>query len=817
MDTILIYISIFIALYIVIFFIYHKLYNNVSSYNNTFNNTINENYMNYSYNDDRNIKYGDKVTLWGWNNKFIRLKEYGIDVSPELPKSTDIFKHKDDTELFIFENSYNISQDVNSNDEPVRYGDILYIRSYPKSPLYISINSSGNLISSDNRDLWSQFIIVPINFDIISETKNTDGMITNSTATYNVSYGDKVYLKNKLGSFLCIGEQNSVYLEQTPDIHSQFILTDHHGQGENIDWGKSSIATQSSTYSNYIASNAINNSDYSDKSDIFSQTLNEYKPWFLLTFPRDVYISSLVVTNRISSNIDIINRLKDFDILILDEKDNLLDAKHFDYAGAGVTWENINKVGRKVKLKLNGQNYLSLHKLNVFGNTNYNKKYRKFSKDISEHLELNNVYVAHNLPHTRNKLSISFWANIKGNITNSNLLSKGNVFKLNILNNQLQILISGDEYTINTTMSTNGWNHYIILIDGGINSYTGWNLVQFNEPPSSSVDVCCYYVNSLLKQYYKAESNVIYNPSVIDTKLSKDLSYMGKILPNELLPKMYMYMNGILLADFTLTSVPIFDDNDKLVIGSNNLTINSNITLEKIKYYNYILTNNEIKKLSDKPVINTTKMLLDKWEQTVGSINIDHTKYPDISQVWTFSFWLLSIGKRLKTYEEKQIVFSGLFDIFINGDGIIVINNINTNVNMLDDKWHHISISYANLLYKIYIDGILVKIGSGKTDNGLNKIPDFNNSLNINNFNGKLHNIELSNYIITKSKLIDQISNKPDKKYRDILETLWKNNQCDTDVFTSPSYNKWLDMIIQGHNVSVQNEMSEMRYSKVCQ
>jgi hypothetical protein len=324
MDTILIYIIIFIALYIVIFFIYHKLYNNVSSYNNTFNNIINENYINYSYNDDRDIKYGDKVTLWGWNNKFIRLKEYGIDVSPELEKSTDIFNHKDDTELFIFENSYDISQNVNSNDEPVRYGDILYIRSYPKSPLYISINSSGNLISSDSRDLWSQFIIVPINFDNMSETKNTDGMITKSTSTYNVSYGDKVYLKNKLGSFLSIGEQNSVYLQQTPDIQSQFILTDHHGQGENIDWGKSSIATQSSTYSNYIASNAINNSDYSDKSDIFSQTLNEYKPWFLLTFPRDVYISSIVVTNRISSNIDIINRLKDFDILILDEKDNVL-------------------------------------------------------------------------------------------------------------------------------------------------------------------------------------------------------------------------------------------------------------------------------------------------------------------------------------------------------------------------------------------------------------------------------------------------------------------------------------------------------------
>ena len=45
---------------------------------------------------------------------------------------------------------------------------------------------------------------------------------------------------------------------------------------------------------------------------------------------------------------------------------------------------------------------------------------------------------------------------------------------------------------------------------------------------------------------------------------------------------------------------------------------------------------------------------------------------------------------------------------------------------------------------------------------------------------------KLSNYIITKSKLIDQISNKPDKKYRDILNNgikiVFKQKKSDTKI-----------------------------------
>ena len=638
-----------------------------------------------------------------------------------------------------------------------------------------------------------------------------------------------------MGKYLAVGD-NTIYITESLNDHSIFTITDNYGQTEDIDWAKYGETSQSSTYDNYTSNLAVDG-----QYETFSQTLNDISPWFKLKLPKDIFIKTIHIENRKTTNKDILNRLRDFDVTIFDSNGIIITAKHFDYGGEGVTWDNINVIGRLIKIQLRNQDYLHINQLNVFGNTSFNKKYNKYSTDIGDHLELNNVYIAHNLPHTRNKLSITFWGmmNLNNIATDMNILNKGTNMSLICKNKNLYLQVNDDIFNIETTLPISGWNHYTIVIDGGINSYTGWQLVQFNEPPSGSVDVCCYYVNSLIKQYYKGESNVIYNPQILDSKYSNELTYMGKLPADSNKPKVTFYINGHIVKIFNLTSVPQFDDTNDLIIGKHinvhdkhintnnannannaNNTNNANnanpITLENVKYFNYILTEKDILHISKKPSINTTNNLLNDWNKPSGYISIDPMNYPSINEFWTLTFWIISKGIRLKVHDQIQQVLSGLIDINIDNNGTLNIQNINSGVDVFDDKWHHVSVSYSNKLYKIYIDTNLVRTGPGNNKNNIQPIVDFRNPIIITNFNGQIYKLELSNYVITKSKLIDGFSNKPDDISRKILIELWKINGCSTDIIKSDKFERWLDMLKNGQQQLIQNEMAEMRYSKFC-
>lgn len=726
-----------IHLIIISIIILFLLYNNKSHFTNPKTNTSS------NMNDDRNIKCNDVITLWSWNNKYLQMSESDtISVSKMLVKSTDIIQEGDANELFIIEND---------NKGDIKYGDKISIKSN-SLPYYISCDNSNNLLPNENK---YYFTIMPdISFGIVVDD-NKD-INDNLHSHVNVKYGDKILIVNSEGNYLSMGDSIPFIAQSNNQKNSLWTITDQYGQGLSLDWAKHSKTSQSSTYLTHTSNLAIDGN-----YETYSHTLNDVNAWYELEFPIDIYITTIHLENLKTSNVDILNRLSDFDIYILSNDNHVIKSKHFDYAGQGVTWYDVNIVGKCVKIILNNQSYLHFSEINVFGNTNKNIK--KYSADVGNNLELNNNI------HINNNLSMIFtFNNTNMNLTYDifNILYYNKKFVLNIMDQQIVI-----PYYSNT------WDNYLITISGGINSYTGWQLSSFNEPPSHDPDLCCYYVNNNTNQYYKYnhhDHNDHNSTNKIDSIKSQQMSYLGVLTDDQTKPILNFYVNGSLINKTYLTKIPIFNQNQKYK--------NNNENVKNIKFYNYItnqISNPNVKNL--------------KW-------HINNNNNPiSIMKDYSICFWIYGI-------HANSNVLSGLINVNTL-NGMLVVQDINTGINIMNN-WNHIIITYVNNIINVYLNTNLLITSGTSTSTSTSNI-----TLNSTNH---IYNMTLYNYMITKNIMISDYNNNPNNKYIDILKKLWQINGCNNDISLAPDYKKWIDLMEHGQQKLVQEDMTEIRFTKYC-
>ena len=183
-----------------------------------------------------------------------------------------------------------------------------------------------------------------------------------------MKYGDRCYFKSG-DMYLKVPDPSVVGKSQPPLTQdgttgdgTTFEIYDRFGQGLNIDWAQQGKATQSSTYGSYYPQNLIDGIP-----STFNHTNKGTGQWIQVRLSEPIMIEKVVITNRKSSDPDVVNRLKQFDVRLMDNNDKLVVEKYYPNTQAVYTWDNISRVARTVKVQLRPNDYLHLGNLSVYG------------------------------------------------------------------------------------------------------------------------------------------------------------------------------------------------------------------------------------------------------------------------------------------------------------------------------------------------------------------------------------------------------------------------------------------------------------------
>lgn len=128
------------------------------------------------------------------------------------------------------------------------------------------------------------------------------------------------------------------------------------------DWAPLGQAEQSSTYSHYSASNALDG-NLKTFSQTEMPTVNNTS-YYTLKLSRPIEVNKVVLLNVLNANK---KRLIPFKIIILNQNDVEVAVKRFTDVLDEYVWDNIFVVASTIKIVQEERNYLHIVELNVFG------------------------------------------------------------------------------------------------------------------------------------------------------------------------------------------------------------------------------------------------------------------------------------------------------------------------------------------------------------------------------------------------------------------------------------------------------------------
>jgi len=786
-----------------------------------------ENFANV--NNSRYVRYGDIITIWGWSNSFMRFNYSTglIDVGMTLQSPQNIPRSGWGWEPMILEDPKEISMGVNNNTNPIKYGDKILIRStYIYN--YIGINpstNSGYVIPSSTRDIW-------VEMEILS----TD---TSGKSGQYINYGDHIYLKTASSTYLRIMEDNSVQHSTTQDSKCLMMIYDGWGQGVNMDWGRRGTAYQSSISGNYIANNAIDGN-----IQTYNHTQNDNNAWWEVKLPKDIYITEIKITNRKDCCQD---RLSNFDVYVLDDNNNTITSKYYKACGDSVIWNNIFNIGRKVKIQLRDKNFLHISEVNIYGApVDYSLLMDKpLSIDIinKPYTLLNNSSLSYNmadLPSVKisKNLSIAFFVKpVDISQKETVLFSKGSNSTemspaITFMQNSTRLKLY---YGINSSVSKNienlntlplnKWTHITYIISCGVSENTGWQLCLFNNNIKvEPYNKCCYYINTLLKEYYYTNNSEISskttNSNIFDESILNNMKYMGELDIKMTSPYIKLYINGILKIYENIDSIPHFNSGP-LIFGNNdkiNITA-SNSILDQFKYYNYVLSNDQILHLMQTPLNNISKTLVYKLPNSLMIDKFQPNEIPYINNNITILFWLYlkrpingtgNIDQLFLKGNDKSDNSIGIYmndmsntlKIIVNSAEIIPKSTTILNTN----SWTHIALNISDTNLKLYINGLI-------TDQlTLPNTPVYNNEpVYIGGVEGEIYNLQMSNFDMDEDQIKTIMGYNPDMKYLNIINNMWKKIGCITplDISSKNTY-KWIELLKTNNVSEISSQMSSI-------
>lgn len=766
---------------------------------------------------NRDVHYGDIICLFTWMNNYIRMNNNGaIDASPQLQNADQIPRAGWTWEFFIIEDPRETATSLSNNSNPVMYDDKIMLRSTYRIS-YIGINPSAPIqsgaIATNTRNEWSTF-------QVVSGDASAKGGQT-------VKYGDQIYLRtNKNPATYLSSLENGIIIQSTAqDNKSLFMITDRYGQGSIIDWARRGTATQSSTYENFGANNAIDSN-----ARTYNHTQSDNNAWWQVTLPRDIYINKIDILNRQDFARE---KLSDFDISIYDKNGTLVVSKYFDVAGVGIAWSNINQIGRSVKIQLRHKDYLHMAEVHVYGvAVNYslllenplsadliNEPITFSSTKTKDDASNSLIFNSTELPYNNQSQSVStamFLKLLKTNPDETVIYQKGGTGDeksptITVVPGQNRLrFYYGTSQTSNQSFDDvdsiplNQWTHIAYVLDGGINEQTGWQLGSFrNKISVQPFEQCCYYIHPFLKQYYYVnpeQSPTSARNNIWDQSILEGMTYMGILDIKLTRSRAFVYVDGMQRVSLELPNIPRLNTGS-LNVGNTRLNLKSaDFTIDQLKYYNYSINSDLIAKLIQSPLQNATKTLLYKMDDATQVIKFQPNQLPYIENDFTVNFWL---------YQTRAPNGNGQWtEIFVKGDrapGMWFLpdsNALNMPIRTKNqaypsgegiltstyqvpaNEWHHVALTLADRVETLYIDG-------KQTDQAtLSDSAVFTISpMSIGGFPGQLYNFQLSNYAMSIEQIQSLMGTNPDEIYNQTIRKIWKDTGCLTNIipFETPN------------------------------
>lgn len=795
----------------------------------------------------RDVRYGDIICLFTWLNKFVRMNANNIiDTSPQLQNPDEIPRVNWTWEYFIVEDPKELAQGFSNNSNPIMYGDKIILRStYRISYIGINPNSSPqtSVIATNDRSGWSTF-------QVISGDAAAKG-------GQSVKYGDQIYLKTSKEPATYLSAQDNGIMTQSSsqDNKSLIVITDKYGQGAVVNWARRGTSTQSSNYGNFGANNAIDSNNMT-----FNHTQSEDNAWWQVTLPRDIYITKINILNRQDCCKD---RLSNFDVIILDHNNNTVVSKYYEVAGNGITWSNINQIGRMVKVQLRKRNFLHMAEVSVYGvAVNYSlllenplsadilNEPRIFSStkpfdDITNTMTINSV----DLPYNNQAKAVSmamFIKLLKTNQDETTIFQKGSSDSekspcITVIAGQSRLRLyygttqaASQSFDDIDNLPLNQWIHVAYILDGGINENTGWQLGSFRAKIAQKpFEQCCYYINPLLRQYYylssdqsptAAKSN-LWDPSVLE-----GMVYMGPLNVKMTRPRAFLYINGILRTSTELVNTPKLNTGSLYIGKSPKLSLKSaDFIIDQVKYYNYRIDDRLILKLIQSPLQNVTKTLVYKMPEAQNVIKLQPNQLPYIENDFTVNFWLYNGRPQNGTGQYDEIFFKGnqsadrapamwfmpnsnALNMPIHtknqaypwGEGILTSTYI-----VPQNEWHHVALTLSDKIQTLYIDG------KQKDQVTLSDAAIFTVSpMSIGGFTGQLYNFQFSNYSMTGEQIIIAMGQHPDEQYNQVIRQIWKDAGCLTNVIPPDQPNampEWRNYVKNDQTSRVEGLIREIK------
>lgn len=750
-------------------------------------------------NHAREVCYGDSITVWTHKGRFMRMHRDGyIDGSArrstpdEIPRNW-VWEH------WIIENADD-DRWWSASRTPVKYGDKVFLRSWLVTRM--SPQSDQQITSSTKRSEWETLTI---------ESPDINGQDGNT-----VKYGDIFHIKTWRGMWVSDPEGKYKFEQiKDKDNTTSFHIYDSYGSGQQINWATRGYATQSSIYGKFSASNAIDSYPHT-----FSHTQSETNAWWQVELPRDINITDITVQNRRDCCKD---RIKDFDLIILDHDSKPVYTKHFEKVQDVYTIHNVGRTGRTVKVQLRGKNYLHLANVSVYGNpVGYNTLLETpvSATLLGRESELNEGYTRtlfhESVPYLGRTKAMSISTFIKPDPNNTgtrSVITKGPHFSLLTDNNTPALQIATDQ-GVNTIKATTGltpnsWNHVSVVYKPQISPATGWKYGEFISKPNGVPSACCFIVNTVSKEYYHLPVPGPFADAVKEEWKSDfvtGMKYKGELKDND--NTITIYVNGKPDTVQKLGNPPDIG-NEPVTIGAvANKTKGLIGALNMVRFYNYSLSDCEALRVSllqhDSSSMKLTKGIITTKKPTI----IPAHMLPGLKNQVSVTFWMLSERPAQGSGEWDIICWKGnkdpesapgiwfmpkgnklyspvkLYDVTSQAGIKEVKAEINTGT------WYHVTQVLNGRNQSMYINGKLIDTAELPGDVEYTISP-----MQIGGFAGKIYNFYLHNYALTQDEIYDFMGRHPESKLHEQVNKQWRDLGCVTDIFDNPSSEPALSVI----------------------
>lgn len=785
--------------------------------------------------DSRIIKYGDTIAIWTWTNTYltaldstkdISVKEDGKEKKGLVGTSTRLPKPSDLPRGWI--NEFWVIEDANDqhagpgNRGPVKFGDKVYLRSWRSR--YLSADANGGIFQSASqykRGNNEQFVMES------PEISAKNGA--------PIKYGNMIRLGSWRNTFVSVpeGTSNVVQLQNTDEAQGTtsitFRLYDHYGEGGNTDWARRGVASQSSNYGHYPASNAVDGNFMS-----FSHTQKEQGAWWQIRLPKDVNVDTITIKNRQDCCKD---RIKNFDVILITDSGDIVMTKNFPNVQDEYQLTGVNRTGRIVKIQLRDNNYLHIAEVRVYGKgVDYSTLLEKpvvteivsQEQPITENTSKN--YFNNDLPYVGAANSASITGFIKfgdSNEGNRNIFDKGGMPSMSIVDGVLSVQMKTTKVpklNIQTTHKPvpNKWTHFAVVIKDGIAPTTGWSYGQFSKKPAGAPSECCYAVNPALKQYYYLQKVGVFADvpkNTWDPKLVSTMQYMGELDASNVAATAEIFINGKRDVRELLEGRPVFNKLP-LRLGKSGSLKGANCVIKEMKFYNFGVSSKVIQKESSYSFENSIYDLLRGEHDASQVVTIEPHILPTLKDQSSVSFWIYSDRSDTGTRKWDTIFVKGNkdnerapamsfhptsnqisapvsnFGGAFWGDGVETVK-----VPIKAGGWYHITEVLKNKTQTIYING---KMTDQATLPGA--VTYTVSPMKIGGFQGKIKDFKLYNFSLEPEEVVDYMGRHPYYKYQKMVQSIWNNSGCIADLFSAdPSaHASWVALMKDGQQLKLE-------------